>query len=823
MQHRRFTPISLWLLLASLLIACLLARPTSALADAPDTQGDYPAGQGGPTQRAGSAAPPAGTAADRAARQWRDVQPLPLTAAPGAAAVPDPRLLTPAGGPTRQAGDSGLSWLTRKVNVGNWVVDAVLGGTTAQIHTVNEAVLVGAEGVEQRVGTQATCRAMVFCIAPALFFEGPLGATMRRLWGPFQALAIGLITVFFIVQLNQLQLNGGANRLAALKEIGTLVLASLVVSLAGEWPVTLLLVLFQAINETLIGATAGLSLADLIAFNLESTGLFNVGPSVMALLLTLGWIALMVMVVVRWFRIAVLLLLLPLVGACILLPSTRRYAQFWLDSLIGLLLQHSATVAAFTLGSVMINPGIRPNDGNAASAMVWSMGALLGMGFAFCGTSLFNGLLSGAGMSSSRSAGSWVRSTAGQALSVAAGQRAGMTTATLRGSLASGALLGGLTGGVRGALLGGAASGLTYRRRALTAAETTLDTAFTTHAGQLRSGDTATTERQRRLTPTSKEQLALGDLGREQQRRAQLGQLSRAVVGGTLSADAAQQQAIQLATAEQTARAVQITQLAQADGTLDARTPAEQQAHNRQVQQVTDRLLQRQRVAQRQQATGSSPALDTARAQRRADMLQRWDGNDRAAAAADAAEVMAQGSDPAVLAQMEGRADARATQRAQRITRLDQAYAVAGPATDLRKLDQIVTVTQRQQAVAQRQAVGAQRDDLLRYQRSAEDALGSRRAPAGITEVQQRIVLRYEQRWARADRAAAQAAAAIVVEQGGTPAAVDAARQAADTRGTQRAQRRARLHAALGQGGPAAALARLDAVQRAIRAGEEAR
>lgn len=821
MLHRRFTPISLCLLLASLLIICLLVQPPAARADAPDTQGDDHAAQGGPDRSAARATTRGATPAELAARQWRDVQPLPLVAAPGAAALLDPRLLTPAPGPAQQTGTTGMSWLSRKVNVGNWVVDAVLGGTTAQIHTLNEAMLAGVEGTSQRVSAQAGCNALIFCISPNLFFTGAIGAQIQGLWVPFRLVAIGLITVFFLVQLNQLQLQGGQNRIAALKEIGTLVGMALVISLAGEWPITLLLLLFQGVTEALLSATAGLTISELIAFNLQTSGAFNMGASVMAFLLSCGWIALVVIVVIRWFRIALLLLLLPLVGPCILLPSTRRYATFWLDTLTGILLQHVATAAAFTLGSVILNPGLRPTDDNIAAAMVWGMGTLLGLGFAFCGTSLFNGLLGGAGLSSSGSrGGAWMR-TAGQALSVAAGQRAGMVTGSLRGSLASGALLGGLSGGLRGALIGGAASGVTFRRRALTAAEGKLDQAFTTQAGQVRSSDSVTAERVRRLTPASQEQLAASDLGRERERRAHFAQLSRAVVGGRLSEAAAQQQAIQLATAEQTARAMQVTQLAQADGTLHARTPAEQVAHNRQVQGIADRLMQRQRTAQRQQPASTAPGLDAARTERRAALLQRWEANDRAAADADAAEVVAQGNDPTVLRQMEQRADVRATRRAARIQRLDQALQQPGPASDLQKLDQVVTVTQRQQGIAQRQAVAVQRDDLLRYQRSAEDALGDRRPPAGLTPVQQRVVVRYEQRWAQQDRAAAQAAAQIVIEQGSTPAAVDMARQAADVRGTERAQLRTRLHAALGQPGPAAHLARLDAVQRAVRdAGE---
>jgi hypothetical protein len=817
MQHRRFL---LFLLAQGLLLALFavdLLQPPTARADAPETQGEPAAPQGGPVVGVSPAAP---AGVDPAVLQWRDVEPLPLGTAPGAAALPDPQVFSGAAGPAQQTGDAGLSWLTRQVNVGNWVVDAVLGSSTAQLHALNEALLAGVGGIGDRIMAQTGCSALVFCVSSALFFEGPLGAQLARLWSAFQPAAIGMIAVFFVVRLNQAQLEGGRNRIAAAKDILTGVILALIITLAGQWPASLLIDFFRALSETMLSAGASLTVADLVAFNLRTAGFFNLGASLAAFLLSLAWAALFGLVLVRWFRIAVLLLLLPLVGPCLLLPSTRRYATFWIDSLVGLLLQHIAQVAAFTLGSVLVLSGSDSGEGPGA-ALIWAFSALLGVGFAFCGTSLFNGLLGGAGTSSTRSAGSWMRSTAGQALAVAAGQRAGMTTSTLGGSLASGALLGGLSGGVRGALLGGAASGLTHRRRAITAAEGTLEQTYSGHATRLQRGDRVTAERQRRLTPAAQEQLTLSDLGREGQRRTAIAQLGRAVARGTLTPQAAQQQVLTLATGIETARALEIHQLAAADGTLHARTPEEQIAHRRQQQQLADRLSQRQRQAQRQQPTPPAPALTGPRAAQRAAILQRWERNDHAAAAADAAAVIASGHDGAVLAQMEQRADARAVTRTERIARLDRAYTQAGPGDRLQQLDATVRVTQRTAQIGQQRAVRQQRDGLLTYQRSAEDAVTPRRAPAGLSAAQRQIVVRMEQRWHVADQAAAQRDAVTVVTDHTSPAAVAQARQAADTRAARRIQLRQRLHAAVTQPGPQAGLARLNALERQIRAGEE--
>ena len=173
-MHTRRKQRKIWNILLSRLmllgLLCLLSlalTPAAALADAPNTRGPRPSGQGG----FGTGLSSAGTITSDAVR-WRGVQVLP----PPSYALQS--VTVPNASPLPQSGaeNGPIAWLGRTLNPGNWILDAGMGIFAGIIKTfsgllqkAHEAVVGDASVIPTGCDNAATN--FVFCTPGNLTYD----------------------------------------------------------------------------------------------------------------------------------------------------------------------------------------------------------------------------------------------------------------------------------------------------------------------------------------------------------------------------------------------------------------------------------------------------------------------------------------------------------------------------------------------------------------------------------------------------------------------------------------------------------------------------
>ncbi len=358
--------------LALLALSLGLARPPArALADAPDTRGPPPHSQGG----MGNA--PANPGGILAGTTWRGVRELPPLASLTRGAV-----MTPMPMPQQQgAPESGpVTWLTRSLNPGNWILDAGMGifaGIVRMFGGMAQKAATAFLGTASVLPTGCDNAAtnFVFCTPGSLTYDHP---GVRAIWGVLNSMAAGLVTILFTVRLGRMVVDGPR----ALAAEGKGLLLTFIVSLSfiqATGPIcTLLIDFFNGLSNLLLARAS-------LAFPSQDVGDLNIGSNILFLVL---WVIILLLILksfARLVQIIILLAMAPIAGALLMDRATSARFRSWFEKLIELLLAQINLVIIF----IVISAILQPYQGQAAGdAFVGFVLSIVMMGTALSGKSV---------------------------------------------------------------------------------------------------------------------------------------------------------------------------------------------------------------------------------------------------------------------------------------------------------------------------------------------------------------------------------------------------------------------------------------------------
>jgi hypothetical protein len=361
----------------ALLALCLglVLAPAVALADAPGTRGPEPQSRGG----VGNA--PTTPGRSTTGTTWSGVRELPPTVfTRGSAATP---LQVQQGGQ-----DSGpITWLTRNLNPGNWILDAGMGifaGIVKMFGGMAQKAATAFLGTASVLPTGCDNAAtnFVFCTPGSLTYDHP---GVRAIWGVLSSIVAGLVTILFTVRLGRMIVEGPR----ALAAEGKSLLLTFIVSLSfiqATGPICKLLIdFFNGLSNLLLSRAS-------LAFPSQDVGDLNIGSNILFLTL---WVIILLLILksfTRLVQIIILLAMAPIAGALLMDRSTSSRFRGWFEKLIELLLAQINLVIIF----IVISAILQPYQGQAAGdAFVGFVLSIVMMGTALSGKSVI-GIAAGA-------------------------------------------------------------------------------------------------------------------------------------------------------------------------------------------------------------------------------------------------------------------------------------------------------------------------------------------------------------------------------------------------------------------------------------------
>lgn len=357
----------------ALLALCfgLVRTPAVALADAPGTRGPEPQAHGG----VGNA--PTSPGKSTTGTSWSGVRELPppavLTRGSGAMPFQVPQQQgAPESGP--------ITWLTRNLNPGNWILDAGMGifaGIVKMFGGMAQKAATAFLGTASVLPTGCDNAAtnFVFCTPGSLTYDHP---GVRAIWGVLSSIAAGLVTILFTVRLGRMIVEGPR----ALAAEGKGLLLTFIVSLSfiqATGPICKLLIdFFNGLSNLLLARAS-------LAFPSQDVGDLNIGSNILFLTL---WVIILLLILksfTRLVQIIILLAMAPIAGALLMDRSTSARFRSWFEKLIELLLSQINLVIIF----IVISAILQPYQGQAAGdAFVGFVLSIVMMGTALSGKSV---------------------------------------------------------------------------------------------------------------------------------------------------------------------------------------------------------------------------------------------------------------------------------------------------------------------------------------------------------------------------------------------------------------------------------------------------
>lgn len=393
-----------------LLALCLglVRTPAVALADAPGTRGPETQAHGG----VGNV--PTSPGRSTTGASWSGVRELPLPAVLTRGSV-----TMPFRAPQQQgAPESGpITWLTRNLNPGNWILDAgmgifagiikMFGGMTQKAATA----FLGTASVLP-AGCDNAATNFVFCTPGSLTYDHP---GVRAIWGVLSSIAAGLVTILFTVRLGRMIVEGPR----ALAAEGKGLLLTFIVSLSfiqATGPICKLLIdFFNGLSNLLLARAS-------LAFPSQDVGDLNIGSNILFLSL---WVIILLLILksfTRLVQIIILLAMAPIAGALLMDRSTSARFRSWLEKLIELLLAQINLAIIF----IVISAILQPYQGQAAGdAFVGFVLSIVMMGTALSGKSVIGIAASAIGGGGGGMLAFLRYQVMGSALRSVAGQRGG--------------------------------------------------------------------------------------------------------------------------------------------------------------------------------------------------------------------------------------------------------------------------------------------------------------------------------------------------------------------------------------------------------------
>lgn len=332
-------------------VLCCAIWPSSvAFADPPDNRGDEVAAQGGGSNTgllpSGAPDPSDSTSAASVPSTWGGVQPLaPLGAPPYAGVV---------AAPAAQAGnaDSSIAWLGRKMNVGNWVLDAAMSGAAGVLKfvvgTLNgllASLNIPAVGNFVPDNCSSPTGSILFCTPLDITVNHP---AMARIWPITKALGAALLTFLVIIRISRMVVEG---QYSLAQEGKSAIMAFFGASLfiaQTDFVLTALVNLLNALNDAILSSA--------LSFNLTDPQDLNVGLLLMQLMFAIMLLLLFFRAVARIAQLLVLFSVAPIAGALLMDRSTAGRFSSWLGRVIEVLLEQSGWVILFTVAQAIITP-----------------------------------------------------------------------------------------------------------------------------------------------------------------------------------------------------------------------------------------------------------------------------------------------------------------------------------------------------------------------------------------------------------------------------------------------------------------------------------
>lgn len=351
-------------ILALLFLCVSIISPSAALADAPGTRGPEELPQGGITSETGQV------------QEWQGVRELPLPnvllaqagtgSAPALMAGTFPQPSMPSRAGSQQNPADAVTWLTRLPNIGNWGMDMVLGGASALINTIKDAVI---DGIVASIGGEdklnLTCDGggnnFIVCTPPALFFGTNstgigFGTIIPTLWEKLRPLEISLITLLFAVRLSRVLKSGPKSLATEGKDIVFSFMVTVILITQAEQLLTMLFTLFNFVHSQILSVGGnGSTIIGLFKRATDSYGIgLNFASSFMSFVLIIVIFAVVFKGIVNVIKLGVLVLVAPVMGALYFDISTRSRFTSWLGRLFDVLLAQTTTVFFLAVGSRMI-------------------------------------------------------------------------------------------------------------------------------------------------------------------------------------------------------------------------------------------------------------------------------------------------------------------------------------------------------------------------------------------------------------------------------------------------------------------------------------
>jgi hypothetical protein len=273
-----------------------------------------------------------------------------------------------------------ISWLTRNLNPGNWILDAGMGifaGIVKMFGGMAQKAAVAFLGTASVLpaGCDDAATNFVFCTPGSLTYDHP---GVRAIWGVLSSIAAGLVTILFTVRLGRMIVEGPR----ALAAEGKGLLLTFIVSLSfiqATGPISKLLIdFFNGLSNLLLSRAS-------LVFPSQDVGDLNIGSNILFLTL---WVIILLLVLksfARLVQIIILLAMAPIAGALLMDRSTSPRFRSWFEKLTELLLAQINLVIIF----IVISAILQPYQGQAAGdAFVGFVLSIVMMGTALSGKSV---------------------------------------------------------------------------------------------------------------------------------------------------------------------------------------------------------------------------------------------------------------------------------------------------------------------------------------------------------------------------------------------------------------------------------------------------
>lgn len=256
---------------------------------------------------------------------------------PPAAATPDP---------------AASVWLTRVPQVGNWMVDGVLGSLSAVLAVFNDLQAVVYRSVLGVFGDTTACGDLGFiaCTPVNFFFatDSPVGAAVQEMWRILRSVATALLTLLLTVRIGRLMIGGVGDLASEGQELTTSFAMALAVIYGAEGLLRMLIGAFNDLHAAILGDGGAVILSAI-----ESPVFFNLANQLLRALLFIVLFLLMFKAITRILHLALLIGMAPVMGALLLDRSTSSRFGAWFGRLIETLLQQTAWVFFLKVGSVL--------------------------------------------------------------------------------------------------------------------------------------------------------------------------------------------------------------------------------------------------------------------------------------------------------------------------------------------------------------------------------------------------------------------------------------------------------------------------------------